>query len=80
VRIATRVNENDVGDAIFSTLHEAGHAMYEQGVNVTLDGSPLGKGVSAGVHESQSRELNSGGPLSFSTAAGILCKAGGSRR
>jgi carboxypeptidase Taq len=55
VRITTRVNENDLGDALFSTLHEAGHAMYEQGVAAVLDGSPLGRGVSAGVHESQSR-------------------------
>ena len=55
VRITTRVNEKDLGDALFSTLHEAGHAMYEQGVNVMLDGTPLGKGVSAGVHESLSR-------------------------
>jgi carboxypeptidase Taq len=55
VRIATRVNENDLGDALFSTLHEAGHAMYEQGINAALDGTPLGQGVSAGVHESQSR-------------------------
>jgi carboxypeptidase Taq len=55
VRITTHVNENDLGDALFSTLHEAGHAMYEQGVSVALDGTPLGKGVSTGVHESQSR-------------------------
>jgi carboxypeptidase Taq len=55
VRITTRVNENDLGDAMFSTLHEAGHAMYEQGISTSLDGSPLGRGVSAGVHESQSR-------------------------
>jgi Carboxypeptidase Taq (M32) metallopeptidase len=55
VRITTRVNENDLGDALFSTLHEAGHAMYEQAVDVALDGTPLGQGVSAGVHESQSR-------------------------
>jgi carboxypeptidase Taq len=55
VRITTRVNENDLGDALFSTLHEAGHAMYEQGVSLALDCTPLGKGVSAGVHESQSR-------------------------
>jgi len=55
VRITTRVNENDLGDALFSTLHEAGHAMYEQGVAAALDSTPLGKGVSAGVHESQSR-------------------------
>src|SRR5712671_2016751 len=55
VRITTRVRENDLGDALFSTLHEAGHAMYEQGVSVAFDGTPLGHGVSAGVHESQSR-------------------------
>ena len=55
VRITTRVNERDLGDALFSTLHEAGHAMYEQGVDPALAGSPLGHGVSAGVHESQSR-------------------------
>jgi len=55
VRITTRVRENDIGDALFSTLHEAGHAMYEQGVDPALEGTPLGRGVSAGVHESQSR-------------------------
>jgi carboxypeptidase Taq len=55
IRITTRVREDDLGDALFSTLHEAGHAMYEQGVSVALDGTPLGHGVSAGVHESQSR-------------------------
>ena len=55
VRITTRVRESDLGDALFSTLHEAGHAMYEQGVNPTYEGTPLGSGVSAGVHESQSR-------------------------
>jgi carboxypeptidase Taq len=55
VRITTRINENDLGDALFSTLHEAGHAMYEQAISAALDGTPLGQGVSAGVHESQSR-------------------------
>jgi len=55
IRITTRVNENDLGDALFSTLHEAGHAMYEQGISTALDGTPLGQGVSAGFHESQSR-------------------------
>jgi carboxypeptidase Taq len=55
VRITTRVNERDLGDALFSTLHEAGHAMYEQAVDPALAGTPLGHGVSAGVHESQSR-------------------------
>jgi carboxypeptidase Taq len=55
VRITTRVRDNDISDALFSTLHEAGHAMYEQGVSAALEGTPLGYGVSAGVHESQSR-------------------------
>lgn len=55
VRITTRVRQDDLGDALFSTVHEAGHAMYEQGVSASLDGTPLGWGVSAGVHESQSR-------------------------
>jgi carboxypeptidase Taq len=55
VRITTRVRENDIRDALFSTLHEAGHAIYEQGVNPAYEGTPVGSGVSAGVHESQSR-------------------------
>ncbi|HUI96135.1 MAG TPA: carboxypeptidase M32 [Xanthobacteraceae bacterium] len=55
VRITTRVRADDIGDALFSTLHEAGHAMYEQGVSAAYEGTPLGSGVSAGVHESQSR-------------------------
>jgi carboxypeptidase Taq len=55
VRITTRVNENDLGDAFFSTVHESGHAMYEQGVDAVLAATPAGHGVSAGVHESQSR-------------------------
>lgn len=55
VRITTRVYESDIGQALFSTLHEAGHALYEQGVSPALEGTPLGYGASAGVHESQSR-------------------------
>lgn len=55
VRITTRVQERDLGDALFSTLHESGHAMYEQGVDMAFENTPLGGGTSAGVHESQSR-------------------------
>ena len=55
VRITTRIRNDDVSEALFSTVHEAGHAMYEQGVEPVLEGTPLGSGVSAGVHESQSR-------------------------
>jgi carboxypeptidase Taq len=55
VRITTRVDESDIREALFSNLHEAGHALYEQGVDPALDGTPLGRGASIGVHESQSR-------------------------
>jgi carboxypeptidase Taq len=55
VRITTRVREDDISDALFSLLHETGHALYEQGVNPKYEGTPLNGGVSAGVHESQSR-------------------------
>ncbi len=55
VRITTRVKEDDLTEALFSTLHEAGHAMYEQGINMAYEGSPLAGGTSSGVHESQSR-------------------------
>ncbi len=55
VRITTRFKENDITDALFSTLHEAGHAMYEQGIDAAYEGTPLASGTSAGVHESQSR-------------------------
>ncbi|WP_309570430.1 carboxypeptidase M32 [Deinococcus sp.] len=55
VRITTRVKENDLTETLYSTLHETGHALYEQGVGAELLGTPLGGGVSSGVHESQSR-------------------------
>ncbi|MCB8968598.1 MAG: carboxypeptidase M32 [Ardenticatenaceae bacterium] len=55
VRITTRVKENDLSEALFSTLHESGHAMYEQGIDMSYDGMPLGNGTSSGIHESQSR-------------------------
>lgn len=55
VRITTRLREDDLGDGLFSTMHESGHAMYEQGIDWNFCGSPLGTGTSSGVHESQSR-------------------------
>ncbi|NJM41411.1 MAG: carboxypeptidase M32 [Anaerolineae bacterium] len=55
VRITTRFSERDFGDGLFSTAHESGHAMYEQGINRAYEGTPLANGTSAGVHESQSR-------------------------
>jgi carboxypeptidase Taq len=55
VRITTRVRPEELTEALFSTIHEAGHALYEQNIRPEYDGTPLGGGVSAGVHESQSR-------------------------
>jgi carboxypeptidase Taq len=55
VRITTRVRQDDIGDCLFSILHESGHALYEQGVDPAFEGTPLGWGASAGLHESQSR-------------------------
>ena len=55
VRITTRIDEHDLSGGIFSTMHESGHAMYEQGWRKDYDGTPLGGGTSSGVHESQSR-------------------------
>ena len=55
IRITTRVRENDFTDSLFSTLHECGHALYEQGIRMDLEGTPLATGTSSGVHESQSR-------------------------
>lgn len=55
VRITTRVKEYDWSEAFFSTIHEAGHAMYGQGHDMALERTMLAEGTSAGVHESQSR-------------------------
>jgi len=55
VRITTRVREDEITDALFSTLHESGHAMYEQGIDMSYEGTPLADGASSGIHESQSR-------------------------
>ncbi len=55
VRITTRIDENFLNTALFGTLHEAGHAIYEQGVSPDLERTPLGGGASLAIHESQSR-------------------------
>ena len=55
VRITTRVKEHDLNEALFSTLHEAGHALYELGIDPAFEATPLASGASSGVHESQSR-------------------------
>ncbi|NOD34004.1 MULTISPECIES: carboxypeptidase M32 [unclassified Ruegeria] len=55
VRITTRTSETDPFNCFYSTIHEVGHAAYEQGIDKAYLLTPLGNGVSMGVHESQSR-------------------------
>ncbi|MEO0677742.1 MAG: carboxypeptidase M32, partial [Pseudomonadota bacterium] len=55
VRITTRTSETDPFNCIYSTIHEVGHASYEQNIDDAYALTPLGQGVSMGVHESQSR-------------------------
>ncbi|NLJ47369.1 MAG: carboxypeptidase M32 [Treponema sp.] len=57
VRITTRYDEGYFLSSLFSTIHETGHALYEQGVNPPPEyaGTCLADGASMGIHESQSR-------------------------
>ncbi len=54
IRITTTYHPDDL-TSLFATMHEYGHALYEHGVDPALERSPLGSGVSLGLHESQSR-------------------------
>ncbi|ANQ53990.1 peptidase M32 [Thermosipho sp. 1063] len=55
IRITTRFDKYDIKNSIFSTIHECGHALYEQGIPEQFRGLPIGDGASMGIHESQSR-------------------------
>jgi carboxypeptidase Taq len=55
VRITTRIFADNLGSGLFSTMHEGGHAMYEQGIDKNLRRTFLADGASLAVHESQSR-------------------------
>ncbi len=55
VRITTRFEPDNPMATLFSTMHEAGHAMYEQGINPAYERTSLAGGASLAVHESQSR-------------------------
>lgn len=55
VRVVTWEKEGDLRRPLFASLHEAGHALYEQGIPQQLAGTPLGEGNSPSLHESQSR-------------------------
>jgi len=55
VRVTTRFDPNDLRSSLFLTLHEGGHALYDQGFDSSLYWTPLADGASEGIHESQSR-------------------------
>lgn len=55
VRVTTRVDENDFASLLWSSIHEGGHALYEQGLSSDYYGLPLGEAASLSIHESQSR-------------------------
>ncbi len=55
VRVTTKYIEDDLKYALFSTIHEGGHALYEQNISMELLGTNLCTGTSMGIHESQSR-------------------------
>lgn len=55
VRITTRYDERYLPSSLFGTIHEVGHALYEQGLEPAHAFTPMGQSVSLGVHESQSR-------------------------
>ena len=55
VRVTTRIDERHPLSAVFSTIHEAGHGMYEQGFDPSFEDTPVADAPSLGLHESQSR-------------------------
>lgn len=55
VRLTTNYHEDEFTSALFSTIHEAGHGIYEQNVSDDLEGTGLQTGASMAIHESQSR-------------------------
>jgi carboxypeptidase Taq len=56
-RITTRWYPEFINPSLFGTLHESGHAIYEQGTDPDLERTPLARGTSLGIHESQSRMM-----------------------
>lgn len=54
VRVTSRFNNTSI-EGIYSSIHECGHALYEQGLNKEYPGTAIGEATSIGVHESQSR-------------------------
>ncbi|MFN8422181.1 MAG: hypothetical protein U0470_01925 [Anaerolineae bacterium] len=69
VRITTRFRAEDLSDGLFSTLHEAGHAMYEQGIDGALEGTPSTRGPRRACTRA-SRAFGK-------TSSGAACRSGG---
>jgi len=55
VRLTTRYQEAYLPSAVFGTIHEVGHGLYEQGLDPARYRDPAGQACSMGIHESQSR-------------------------
>lgn len=66
-RLTTRYDETDFTSSLYGVLHEAGHGLYDQGLNRAEWGQPAGDACSLGIHESQSRlwENHVGGSRAF---------------
>ena len=54
-RLTTRYHSRELNQGLFGILHEAGHGIYEQGLDPEHFGTPAGSFASLGIHESQSR-------------------------
>src|SRR6185436_4376698 len=67
IRLTTNFRPDDLS-SLFATMHEFGHGVYEWGVDESIAGTPLGSGVSRGVHESQSR--------TWTTSSGAAVRSG----
>jgi len=55
IRLTTRYYADNLAPSLFGSMHECGHGLYEHGISPSLERTPLCRGTSLGVHESQSR-------------------------
>ena len=55
LRLTTRIEDSSFHQCLSATMHEGGHALYEQGILADQFGLPIGQNTSIGVHESQSK-------------------------
>ena len=55
IRLTTRYYVDNLSPSLFGSMHECGHGLYEHGISPSLERTPLCRGTSLGIHESQSR-------------------------